>query len=67
MIIKELDKYFIKNDKIYRKKYFCEKSKKMFYEKELKIQKVKTYNYVYINGKLQNYDKIKLKLETLII
>ena len=63
----DLKNYFIKDNKIYRKQYFCEKCKKMFYEKELKIQKVKTYQYIYINGRLQNYHKIKLKLETLIL
>ena len=62
--MKELENYFLKDNKIFRKQFFSEKSKRMYYEKELKIQKVKGYQYVTIAGKLQNIDKIKLMLKS---
>ena len=48
--------YIKYQNQIYRKKYFCIISKKMFYLK--KISKIKTgkYLYVYLQGKRYNLD-----------
>ena len=49
--------YIQYQNQIYRNKYFCIKSKKMFYLK--KISKIKTgkYIYVYLQGKRMNIDR----------
>ena len=58
-----LTNYELIKGKIYRKKYFCEKSKKVYQKKELKTQNIRGYEYVYINGKLMNVDRVKLYLK----
>jgi hypothetical protein len=65
MKINKLENYFLRENKIFRKKYFCKKNFKMYYEKELKIQKIKKYEYVLIDRKLHNIDKIKMLLNPL--
>lgn len=55
--------YFIRNGEVFRKKHFCEKTKKMYYEKRLKVQKINGYDYVYIDKKLENLEKIKILLK----
>lgn len=65
MKINKLENYFLRENKIFRKKYFCKKNLKMYYEKELKIQKIKKYEYVLIDRKLHNIDKIKMLLNPL--
>ena len=55
--------YFIKDGRVFRRKHFCESTKRMRYEKELKVQRVGKYEYVYINGVLTNLDKVKMLLK----
>lgn len=49
--------YIQHNNEIYRKQFFCNKTKKMFYFK--KISKIKTgkYIYVYLQSKRYNIDR----------
>ena len=58
------ENYLLKDGKVFRKKRFCEKSKKMLYEKELKIQLIKGYKYLLINGKLTNFDRVFIQLKS---
>jgi hypothetical protein len=44
-----------KND-IFRKKRYCEKSKKMFYLKKISKIQIKNYFYVYLDKKRINFD-----------
>jgi hypothetical protein len=55
--------YFIKEGKVFRKQHFCKKTQKMRYEKELKIQMINGYEYVYIDKKLVNLEKVKIMLK----
>lgn len=50
--------YIQYNNEIYRTKFFCKKTKKMFYLK--KISKIKTgkYFYVYLQKQRYNLDRV---------
>jgi hypothetical protein len=41
---------------IYRKKRYCEKSKKMFYLKKVSKIQIKKYYYIYLDKKRINFD-----------
>ena len=43
-------------NEIYRKKRYCEKSKKMFYLKKVSKIKIKKYFYIYLDKKRINFD-----------
>ena len=49
--------YIQYQNQIYRKKYFCIKSKKMFYLKKISKNKTGKYFYVYLQGKRMNIDR----------
>ena len=48
--------YIKYKNEIFRKKRYCEKSKKMFYLKKISKIKIKKYFYVYLDKKRINLD-----------
>ena len=44
-----IENYFIKNNEVWRKTHFCEKSKRMKYEKKMKVKKSGKYEYILID------------------
>ena len=49
-------KYIKYKNEIFRKKRYCEKSKKIFYLKKVSKIQIKKYFYVYLNKKRINFD-----------
>jgi hypothetical protein len=48
--------YIKYKNEIFRKKRYCEKSKKMFYLKKISKIQIKKYFYVYLDKKRINFD-----------
>ena len=48
--------YIKYKNEIFRKKRYCEKSKKIFYLKKVSKIQIKKYFYVYLNKKRINFD-----------
>ena len=58
-----LQNYFIKNNEVWRKTHFCEKSKRMKYEKKMRVKKSGKYEYILIDDEYHPNDYIITQLE----